>query len=88
MGVCKHCSILLWSPGFYPYSIHHLEKLKFIAKLSNCDNGAVSTSYKLFSHSNELKTLNWMYDVSQDYSINSAKGSIYKHFKAICKFPN
>ena len=36
--------------------IHHFEKLKFIAKLSNCNNMAVSTCYKLFSHSNELKT--------------------------------
>ena len=37
--------------------IHHFEKLKFIAKLSNCDNIAVSTCYKPFSHSNELRLL-------------------------------
>ena len=37
--------------------IHHFEKLMFIAKLSNCNNIAVSICYKLFSHSNELKTL-------------------------------
>ena len=68
--------------------IHHFEKLKFIAKLWNCDNIAVSTCYKLFSHSNELKTLNWIYDVLQDYSINSVKGSIYKHFNTLCNLPN
>ena len=68
--------------------IHHFEKLKFIAKLSNCNNIAVSTCYKLFSHSNEQKTFSWFYDVPQDYSINSVKGSIYKHFKALCNFPN
>ena len=68
--------------------IHHLKKLKFIAKLSNCNNIAVSTCYKLFSHSNELKTLSWFYDVLHDYSINSVKGSIYKHFKSLCNLPN
>ena len=60
--------------------IHHLEKLKIIAKSPNCNNIAVSTCYKLFSHSNELKTLSQFYDVPQDYSINSVKGSIYKAF--------
>ena len=68
--------------------IHHFETLKFIAKLSNCNNIAVSNCYKLFSHSNELKTLSWLYDVPQDYSINSVKGSIYKHFKALCNLSN
>ena len=63
--------------------IHHLEKLNFIAKLSNCDSIAVSTFCKLFSRSNELKTLNWIYDVSQDNGNNSVKSrftSILKHF--------
>ena len=32
--------------------------------------------------------INWIYDVSHDYSINSVKGSIYKHFKALCNLPN
>ena len=68
--------------------IHHFEKLKFIAKLSNCNNIAVSTCYKLFSHSNELQTLSRFYDILQDYSNNSLKVSIYKHFKALCNLLN
>ena len=80
----KMVSILLCRMDFI--HIHHLEKLKFIAKVLNCDNIAVSTCYKLFSHSNELKTFSWFYDVSQDYSIILLKGrftSILKHF-VIC----
>ena len=68
--------------------IHHFENVKFIAKLSNGNNIAVSTCYKLFSHSNKLKTLSWFYDIPQDYSINSVKGSVDKHFKALSNLPN
>ena len=87
MRVCKNGSIFYCGRLDFIY-IHHFEKLHFIAKLSNCNNIAVSTCYKLFSHSNELKTLNWFYDVPQDYSMNSVKGSIYQHFQVLCNLPN
>ena len=69
MGVSK--KVQFYSGRIEYIHIHHFEKLKFIANLSKCNNIAVSTCYKLFSHSNELKTLSWFYDIPQDYSINS-----------------
>ena len=79
--------------------IHHFENWSLLRNCrivttllcrpaTNCFHIAVSTCYKLFSNSNELKTLSCFYDVPQDYSINFVKGSIYKHFKALCNLPN